>query len=417
MPAVTRGQETAARVPKASFTMRSVEGSRRRAAAVVALATAILVGGGTVAATAQVGGPLPTVPGSPPSTQAPPSTTTPRSGPSTTSTTSPQLLPNPGAAAGNDPTTTTTAPRSTTTAPPAPLPPASGDGAPTNGAGAFPPQLQAMVDSVVRTKANNTAKLVAALAPLAAYGLDDTNRAIVGFGRFPVAGLASWSDDWWFPRFGPGWRLHEGLDIFAAYGTPVRAPVDGIVRVTDSGIGGLAVYVIQPNRTYWYMCHLSGLGAGIAEGVTVKTGQVVGYVGDSGNARGGAPHLHFEIHPNGGPAVPPKPVVDRFVSDALALVPQLIDAYAKSGLGAEPVALPEPELPTITPRAALLWASAANPTGGTLRLVEADARAAAGRIDWTSVAEAAAARTRAEEQVGQWLRPLVPAALARAAGI
>jgi hypothetical protein len=266
------------------------------------------------------------------------------------------------------------------------------------------------VNSVVRTPANNTKKLLAALEPLSAYGLDETHRALVGFGRFPVAGVANWSDDWWFPRFGPGWRLHQGLDIFAAYGTPVRAPVDGTVRVTNGGLGGLAVYVVQPNRTYWYMAHLSGIGPGIAEGVAVTTGQVVGFVGDSGNARGGAPHLHFEIHPNGGVAVPPKPVVDRFVADALGLAPQLLDAYLRAnqpGQAAPQVALPEPELTTITPRAALLWASAANPAGGTLRLVEADARAAAGRIDWASVAAVAAAQARVEAQVRSWFGPLL----------
>jgi murein DD-endopeptidase MepM/ murein hydrolase activator NlpD len=275
-----------------------------------------------------------------------------------------------------------------------------------------------MVSSVVRTPPNNTTKLLAAIEPLSHYGLDETQRAIVGFGRFPVAGPANWVDDWWFPRFGPGWRLHEGVDIFAAYGTPVRAPVDGAVRVANSGLGGLAVFVVQPNRTYWYMCHLSALATGIAEGVTVTTGQVVGFVGDSGDAKGGAPHLHFEVHPNGGKAVPPKPVIDRFVSDAIGLAPQLLDAYAKAyqaGQAAPQIAAPEPELPTITPRAALLWASAANPTGGTLRLVEADARAAAGRIDWAAVAAVASARTRVEEQVRLWLRPLVPAALARVA--
>jgi pyruvate/2-oxoglutarate dehydrogenase complex dihydrolipoamide acyltransferase (E2) component len=192
------------------------------------------------------------------------------------------------------------------------------------------------------------------------------------------------------------------------------------VRVTNSGLGGLAVYVRQPDRTYWYMCHLSGLGPGIAEGVTVKTGQVVGYVGTSGNARGGPSHLHFEIHPNGGPAVPPKPVVDRFVADALALAPQLVDAYAKAYAGqapapAAPVAAPAPQLPSLTPRAALLWATAANPAGGTLKLVEADALAAADHIDWDAVAAASAERAAAEDAARQWLLPLVPRPLARAA--
>jgi murein DD-endopeptidase MepM/ murein hydrolase activator NlpD len=316
------------------------------------------------------------------------------------------------------PTPPTTAPTTTTTEPP---PPASGDGtAAPKDAGAFPPELQAMVDSVRRTPANNTKKLVAALAPLATYGLDPTQQAVVGFGRFPVAGVASWSDDWWFPRFGPGWRLHQGVDIFAPYGTPVRAPVDGTVRVTNSGLGGLAVYVRQPNRTHWYMCHLSGLGPGIAEGVTVQTGQVVGYVGASGNARGGPSHMHLEIHPNGGPAVPPKPVIDAFVTDATAMVPQLLDAYAKADAQQAPVTVPEaapaPTIPTLSPRDALLWATAASPAGGTLKLVEADALAAANRIDWSAVVAARAERAQAQQAARTLLLPLVPEALAEAAG-
>jgi murein DD-endopeptidase MepM/ murein hydrolase activator NlpD len=390
--------------------MRSVEGSRRRAVIVVATATSVLLVVGSLTAHAQLGQ-LPPVGGGS-TTTAPPA----QRPPSTTTTTSkPGLLTPPTTLSGS--TTTTTAPRPR---PSEPVPPGEGDGAPTRDAGAMPPELRAMVDSVRRTPANNTKQLVAALAPLEQYGLSETQRAVVGFGRFPVAGTAMWSDDWWFPRFGPGWRLHQGLDIFAAYGTPVRAPVDGRVRVTNHGLGGLAVYVEQPDRTYWYMAHLSGLGPGMAEGVTVTTGQVVGFVGDSGNAKGGAPHLHFEIHPAGGPAVPPKPVVDRFVADALHLVPQLLDAYARArqtpAATQAPVAAPEPLLDALSPRAALLWATAANPAGGTLRLAEADALAAADHIDWSAVAAATVERSRAEEQARQWLLPVVPTGLARALG-
>jgi murein DD-endopeptidase MepM/ murein hydrolase activator NlpD len=276
-----------------------------------------------------------------------------------------------------------------------------------------------MVDSVRRTPANNTRKLLDALAPLEQFGLDPTQRAVVGFGRFPVAGVATWTDDWWFPRFGPGWRLHQGLDIFATYGTPVRAPVDGTVRIKNGGLGGIAVYVVQPDKTYWYLAHLAGVVDGLVEGATVKTGQVVGYVGDSGNARGGAPHVHLEVHPRGGGPIPPKPIVDKFVADAITLAPQLIQAYAaapQQAAGPTPavVAPPEPELVTLSPRKALLWASAANPAGGTLRLVEADARDAASRIDWARVEAAAIARKLAEERAWLMLRPLVPDALARA---
>jgi murein DD-endopeptidase MepM/ murein hydrolase activator NlpD len=282
----------------------------------------------------------------------------------------------------------------------------------------MPPELVSMMNSVRRTRANNTRQLLSALAPLEQYGLDETRRAVVGFGRFPVAGPSVWSDDWWLPRYGPGWRLHEGIDIFAAMGTPVRAPVDGRVRISNGGLGGLAVYVVQPNRTYWYMAHLSALGDGIAEGVEVRTGDIVGRVGDSGNARGGAAHLHFEIHPNGGPPIPPKPVIDRFVSDAVARVPALLDAYAKAFAAGSPttqppLALPEPDLASFTPRDAMLWASAVNPASGTFHLVEADAQDALASVDWNAVAEARADAAVERERARRWILPLVPAKFAR----
>lgn len=394
--------------------MRTVEGSRRRAAALVVTAATLLLLGSNLPASAQLVPPLGAEGESTTTTAARQTTTT--AAPSSTTTSSPPLL---GPAPQPRPTPTTAPPASQE-----PHPPGEGDGtAPPADSGGMPPELQAMMNSVVRTPANNTRKLVAALAPLEQYGLDATRRAVVGFGRFPVAGEAVWSDDWWFPRFGPGWRLHQGIDIFAPHGTPVRAPVDGRVRVKDGGLGGLSVYVTQPDGTYWYLTHLSGIAQGIAEGVAVKTGQVVGFVGTSGNAAGGKPHLHMQIHPRGGPAIPPKPVIDRFVSDALGLVPQLLDAYAKAYAAGQqapvdvPVAAPAPELVTLTPRKALLWASAASPAGGTLRLVENDALAVAGRIDWTAEAASSLERARAEEQAELWLRPLVPERLALVLGM
>jgi murein DD-endopeptidase MepM/ murein hydrolase activator NlpD len=249
----------------------------------------------------------------------------------------------------------------------------------------MPAELRAKVDSVRRTAANRTDALVDALAPLEQHGLDETQRAVVGFGRFPVAGRASWSDDWWMPRHTDArWRVHEGLDIFAANGTPVRAPVDGKVVVGNGGLGGLSVTVRQPDGTRWYMAHLSGIAEGMADGVEVTTGQVVGFVGTSGDAAGTPPHVHLQIHPRGGAPVPPKPVIDKFVADALAQVPSLLDAYARANQQAAP--LPEmapPPLPALTTADALLWVSAANPTGGTLRLVRAAAEDAAAGIDWS----------------------------------
>ena len=85
--------------------------------------------------------------------------------------------------------------------------------------------------------------------------------------------------------------------MFAAFDTPVRAPVDGIVRFEDAGLGGKGAFVTAPDGTYYYMAHLNGFNRDLASGAAVKQGQVVGYNGDSGNAQGGAPHVHFEVHP------------------------------------------------------------------------------------------------------------------------
>lgn len=425
--------------------MRTVEGSHRRSVAVVAGVLAGLMFTGAVTAQAQTGwqvpplGPINQEPSS--TTTAPPSTAPPPQ--ETTTTTAAPLVP-PADRPAPPPPPPSGQPQPPQAPPPPqqqpppgeapppaePLPPGEGDGTGTEGRGGMPAHLQAMMNSVRRTPANNTRGLLAALSPLEQYGLDQTQQALVGFGRFPIAGETVWSDDWWFPRFGPGWRLHQGIDMFAAHGTPVRAPVDGHIRVTNGGLGGLSVYVVQPDRTYWYLTHLSGIAEGIAEGVQVKTGQVVGYVGTSGNAAGGKPHLHLQIHPKGGPPVPPKPIIDRFVTDAMALVPQVLEAYAGAAAGAPAeapaaaaaaaaviAAAPEPDIVSLTPRAALLWATAANPTGGTLRLVEADAMAAAERIDWSEVVLDAAEREQERANVDLLLAPLVPGPLVDALGM
>ncbi len=305
----------------------------------------------------------------------------------------------------------------------APLPPAGGDDstAPTSESGLFPADLRALRDSVVRTGANNSQRLIEALAPLGQYGLSPEEAAVVGFGRFPVAGKATYSHDWWFPRFGPGWRLHEGTDIFAARGTPVRAPAAGMARIRNGALGGLSVYVIEPDGTYYYLAHLAGTAPDLIDGAPVRAGQVVGFVGDSGNARGGSPHVHFEVHPGGGGPVDPKPVLDQFLTDALVGAPAVVDAYARAsvatGLTDQPPSLPEPRAARLplagASRSALLWASAASPTGGALRLAEAEAVRAAADIQREPRLQAqAVAQQETEAQLRAWMAPLVPPALA-----
>jgi murein DD-endopeptidase MepM/ murein hydrolase activator NlpD len=92
-------------------------------------------------------------------------------------------------------------------------------------------------------------------------------------------------------------RRHEALDIMAPAGTPVLAVVDGHVeKLFDSERGGLTIYQFEPSGRYaYYYAHLQRYAAGLAEGQAVRQGQVIGYVGSTGNADPAAPHLHFAI--------------------------------------------------------------------------------------------------------------------------
>lgn len=116
----------------------------------------------------------------------------------------------------------------------------------------------------------------------------------------PVAGPTAFTDSWGAPR--SGGRHHQGVDMFAARGTPVVAPVAGRVEHFDDGLGGLSFRLWGDDGSYYYGTHLSAYGPATG---SVGAGTVVGYVGDTGNAAGTGPHLHFEIHPGRRPGGPP----------------------------------------------------------------------------------------------------------------
>ena len=125
---------------------------------------------------------------------------------------------------------------------------------------------------------------------------------------FPVAGPTQFTDDWLYPR--PGGRYHEGIDLFAERGTPLVAVADGTVyRVGWNTLGGWRFWLRDTGGTTYYYAHLESFAPAAQEGASVSAGTVLGYMGDSGSARGTGVHLHFEIHPGGGAPVRPWPYV------------------------------------------------------------------------------------------------------------
>lgn len=178
-----------------------------------------------------------------------------------------------------------------------------------------------------RTRPRNTATLVGLLEPLTELGYPLEQVLVEGMGRFPVAGRAYYYDDWLNPRYTPEPHLHHGLDIFADFGTPIRSPDRGVIsKLSEGPTGGIGVWVRGQDGTEYYFAHLLERAEGIHTGMRVHVGTVIGYVGDTGNAQGGTPHLHFQIHPGGGAPVPPKPSVDAWLDEAEQIAPRWVDA-------------------------------------------------------------------------------------------
>jgi murein DD-endopeptidase MepM/ murein hydrolase activator NlpD len=124
----------------------------------------------------------------------------------------------------------------------------------------------------------------------------------------PVAGPHNVTNSFGAPR-GGGTRRHQGNDIMAPHGAPILAVVSGrITKVGSGGNGGISVYLYGSGVEFYY-AHLSRRSVG--PGQSVSAGQTIGANGDTGNARGGAPHLHFEIHPGGGRAIDPYPSLSK----------------------------------------------------------------------------------------------------------
>lgn len=152
-------------------------------------------------------------------------------------------------------------------------------------------------------------------ATAAALGLSVTSAPVavdpstVVIAAFPVQGTCSFGDSFGFPR--SGGRSHQGVDIIAASGKLLYAAVEGTITkvYTDypGALAGNGVRITMADGTYVFYAHMNTIADGIAVGVPVQAGQIIGTVGSTGNS--GTPHLHFEIHPLGGAAVNPYPIV------------------------------------------------------------------------------------------------------------
>lgn len=141
---------------------------------------------------------------------------------------------------------------------------------------------------------------------------------------FPVKGASRFTDDFHKPR--SGGRTHEGIDIFAARGTPVVAVDTGILRFQQNTLGGNAATVKTADGSSYYYAHLDSY-----EGESPRSvfpGMVIGYLGDTGNAKGTSPHLHFQISLKDEGTINPYAELMRVKTGA---IPAAVEAV-KSGL-------------------------------------------------------------------------------------
>ncbi len=125
----------------------------------------------------------------------------------------------------------------------------------------------------------------------------------------PVDGAVSFSDTWGAPR--SGGRTHKGVDMSASLGTPLVAMETGrIYRLSNSTLGGLSIYLLGNSGDVYYYAHLDAFADGLAGGQSVSAGDLVGYVGTTGNSPSWIPHLHLGWQPGGGDWANPYTIVN-----------------------------------------------------------------------------------------------------------
>ena len=135
------------------------------------------------------------------------------------------------------------------------------------------------------------------------------NSQVYGYLRCPQANPRWFRNDWGNAR--SGGRTHKGTDIFGSKGSKVYAVIGGTLRKRTGGLGGNAWWLYGDDGNAYYFAHLDRWKNGLETGSRVKKGAVIAYVGNSGNASGGANHTHFQLHPGGGGPVNPYPTLSN----------------------------------------------------------------------------------------------------------
>jgi murein DD-endopeptidase MepM/ murein hydrolase activator NlpD len=191
------------------------------------------------------------------------------------------------------PTTTTTA--TTTTPEPTPIPTVT---IPNGGSGkVVPPPAKPVPTESNAKPAKTPSPSSKGIAPPQHHGPTKA-KPILGGGPyvFPVYGPAAFTDTYGAFRSGTGW--HHGDDIFAPLGAPVLAVADGTLFLVGwNRMGGNRLWLRDDAGNFFYYAHLAAFSPVAVAGARVSAGALLGFVGDTGDARGTPPHLHFEVHP------------------------------------------------------------------------------------------------------------------------
>ena len=160
------------------------------------------------------------------------------------------------------------------------------------------------LDAAILSYNHSRAYVDAVMAKAHEYGLGSGAGGLI----CPVAGPVSFTDDWGAPR--SGGRTHKGNDLFARHGTPLVAVESGVITRAsnaDAGLGGITLWLTGNSATRYYYAH-NAINA-VRLGERVQVGQIVAYVGNTGNAATTPPHVHVEIHRGGRDPVNPYPVL------------------------------------------------------------------------------------------------------------